>query len=96
MAGGHRRGEVSAWPAGDLRDRVGDAAQDFPERHRLIVILADIHRVPAGPDRVGGQRRGEVARGTVDRPVADGQQAVTGLDSLAGPRLAALAVVMPA
>jgi hypothetical protein len=44
-------------------------------------------------DRAGGQRTGEVARGQVDRPVPDGQQAVAGLDRLLYERLACLAVV---
>jgi hypothetical protein len=40
-----------------------------------------------------GQRTGEVARGQVDRPVADGQQAVAVLNRVAYMRLAGLAVV---
>jgi hypothetical protein len=41
----------------------------------------------------GGQRAGEVARGQVDRPVADRQQAVAVLDGICYLRLAGLAVV---
>ena len=44
-------------------------------------------------DGAGGQRTGEVARGQVNRPVPDGQQAVAVLDRLLYVRLAGLAVV---
>jgi hypothetical protein len=30
-------------PVPDVRDHVDDAAQDFLERHRLIVVIADVH-----------------------------------------------------
>ena len=40
----------------DLRDRFDDALEDFLERHCLIVVVADVHRMAAGVDRVGGQR----------------------------------------
>ena len=77
----------------DLWDRVDNATKYFPERHRLIVVIADVHRVAAGVDRVGGQRGREVASGHFDRPVADGEQAVAGLDCVAYVRLAYPAVV---
>ena len=40
----HHRCRNLAWSAvPDVRDRVDDAAQDFLERHRLIVVIADVH-----------------------------------------------------
>ena len=40
----------------DVRDCADDAAEDLLERHRLIVVIADTHRVCAGVDRLSGQR----------------------------------------
>ena len=57
LSRGLRRRERARGAVGDLRDRVGDAAQDLRQRHRLVVVIADVHRVPAEVDRVGGQRR---------------------------------------
>src|SRR5262249_61435115 len=89
----HRRRDMAWSAARDGRDSGDDAAEDLLERHRLIVVIADVHRVAAGADRVGGQGGREVARGHLDRPVADGEQAVAGLDRLAYVRLAGLSVV---
>jgi hypothetical protein len=83
-----------AWSAvPDLRDRVDNAFEDFFEGDRLIVVIAAVNRVAAGVDRIGGQRGREVARGHLERPVADGEQAVAGLDRLAYVRFACLADV---
>jgi hypothetical protein len=45
----------------------------------------------AGVNRVGGQRGRDIARSHLERPVADGEQAIAGLDRLAYMRFAWLA-----
>src|SRR6516165_1078743 len=47
----------------------------------------------AGVNRVGGQRGREVARRHLEWPIADGEQAIAGLDRLAYMRFAWLASV---
>jgi len=81
----------SAAPGGC--DSVDDAAEDFLERHRLIVVVAYVNRMAARVDRVDRQRGREVARGHLDWPVADREQAVAALDRLAYLRLACLAAI---
>jgi hypothetical protein len=50
------RGCNGTWSAfREARDRVDNAADDFLQRHRLIVVIADVYRMAAGMDRVGGQ-----------------------------------------
>jgi hypothetical protein len=66
-----------------LGDGVDDVAENFLERHGLIVTVADVYSVAARMDRVGGQRGREVACGHLNRPVADGEQAVAALDRVA-------------
>jgi hypothetical protein len=37
------------------RDGTNNALEDFFQCHRLIVVIADVHRVAAGMDGVGRQ-----------------------------------------
>jgi hypothetical protein len=53
---GRYRGRNMAWSALlDLRDRVDNALENFSECDRLIIVIADVHRVATGMDCVCGQ-----------------------------------------
>src|SRR5262245_45405468 len=69
-----RRRHNMVWSAlRDVRDRINNTPEDLLERHCLIVVIVDVHRVAAGVDRISWQRGRAVARGHLERPVADGE-----------------------
>ena len=43
MQARHRGRNRTRSAARDARDRVDNALEDFLERHRLIVVIADVH-----------------------------------------------------